>query len=103
MAGDADAYIEFARQEFRAFYSAADTADAAKFDRLLHLHRVLGEAYKVWSVPGVPPTQHNERAAMHEFLRTRFDVQSCGTFNRLCLCDQKRIEAILFNPFPPTE
>ena len=102
----ADAYVEAARAEFKAFYSKATPIDSTKMDRLIHLHRVLAEAYKARQMPGAPqpdPTARSTNSAEREFIRTRFEISNCPTFRALTPGDRKRIESVLFDPFAPME
>ncbi len=99
-----DAILQQARRSFAAFYSTASPTDATWFDALVLAHVALTEGMKI------PRQSHPDRIQLErdcdkterEFMRAREQVRKCGTFRGLVPGDQKRIEAVLFQLFPPT-
>ncbi len=99
-----DAVLQQARRSFAAFYDTATTTDATWFDGLVLAHVTLTEGMKI-PRESLPDRLDLERAcdeAEQRFMKARDAVRECSTFRRLVPGDQKRIEAVLFELFPPT-
>ena len=95
-----------ARKEFRAFYSIATESDAVRMDTLINKFSLLTLAIRRQR-----PTEDPKRAEIEKvttsieraFIDSREAVRGCQTFKALCAGDQRRIENVLFSPFPPWE
>ncbi len=95
-----------ARQEFLAFYSVASKADALLMDELIGAFTVLVVAIQQPRNPEDPLRDQLEKVtdkADQSFAAAREAVRRCGTFKALCEGDRRRIESVLFSPYPEWE
>jgi hypothetical protein len=95
-----------ARKEFRGYYSIATTPDAVLMDELINMFTLLTLAINHPRDPGNPMRHELEKvtdATDQGFAAAREAVRSCQTFHNLCAGDQRRIENVLFEVYPPWE
>jgi hypothetical protein len=75
-------------------------------DALLQTHAAVTLCIKAPRSPANPLRDHLERvtdATERAFTEARESVRGCETFRSLCPGDQRRIEAVLFEVYPPWE
>lgn len=92
------------RDLYGAFYSAATPADALRMDMLLCMHAAVTLAIQAPRNPVNPIGPELERVTFdveQAFTTARELVRECPTFRGLCEGERKRIEATLFDLFPP--
>lgn len=100
-----DAILQQARRSFAAFYNAATPKDATWFDALVLAYVALTEGLKIprESYPNRRKLERDCDEAERRFMNARDRVRICSTFRSLVPGDQKRIQAVLFELFPPTK
>lgn len=95
-----------ARQEFPAFYSIATKADAVLLDELINTFTVLVVAINhPRSAAGSRRDELEQITdkADQAFAAAREVVRGCQTFKALGEGDRRRIESVLFSPYPEWE
>lgn len=100
-----DAILQQARRSFVAFYSTATPTDATWFDALVLAHVSLTEGMMIPrdSYPDRMKLERDCNEVERRFMEARDRVRECSTFRRLVPGDRRRIEAVLFELFPPTK
>ena len=101
-----DDFLQDARQLFEAFYVVATPDDRTWFDALIRAHVALSRGTKIpRELLSAAERGRLERAcdkAERKFMEARDRVRECPTFRKLVPGDQRRIEAVLFELYPPT-
>lgn len=99
-------HLSEVRKEFLAFYSTATPSDAVRMDVLLNTLTCLTLAVHAPRNPEDPLRDQLEKvtdATDRAFAAAREAVRGCQTFKALCEGDRRRIESVLFSPYPEWE